>query len=258
MSPWITRIRSSGRPSQSSSICAYIVSWPWPYEKVPATMVASPVGSKRISIRSETVAHTSMYIPSPRPRRRPRASVACPPRGIAVPVGERARGVEDRLELAAVVGLADRGPVRRHRDEIAPAQGDRIDAELARGLVERALDEIDRFRPAGAAVGGERPRMRQHTAHGRRASPGSRTRPTASARRSAADARRTGRPGSRGCDGSSRGSRGSCPSASNAISASASWSRPLKSARNDSLRSAIHFTGRPIRPAAQSTATSSG
>ena len=117
-----------------------------------------PVGDRRAHLDVET-----------EPAAAPQASCLGrrPPRGKAVPVGERARGVEDRLELAAIVGLAHCGLVRRDRDEVAPAQGDRIDAELARGLVERALDEIDRLRPAGAAVGRQRPRMRQHAAHGR-------------------------------------------------------------------------------------------
>src|SRR5262249_54048676 len=40
------------------------------------------------------------------------------------------------------------------------------------------------------------------------------------------------------------------PSASNAISACVTWSRPWASVRNASERSATHFTGRPILPAA--------
>ena len=47
------------------------------------------------------------------------------------------------------------------------------------------------------------------------------------------------------------------PSAARASSAFVTWSRPWASARNDSERSARHFTGRLSLPAAQVTAISS-
>ena len=48
------------------------------------------------------------------------------------------------------------------------------------------------------------------------------------------------------------------PAASSASSASVTWSRPWPSLRKLSERSAIHFTGRPSRRAAQATSTCSG
>jgi hypothetical protein len=73
----------------------------------------------------------------------------------AVPVGLRQRLVHHVLEAADVVGLAHRvlvghllGP-----DEVAPAQLHAVDARLARGLVHQPLHGVDRFGPAGAAVG---------------------------------------------------------------------------------------------------------
>src|SRR3974390_2176811 len=56
-------------------------------------------------------------------------------------VGERKRLVEDRLEIAAVVGGADCCLVWHGRlfDQIAPPQLDRVDAGDARRLVDDAL-----------------------------------------------------------------------------------------------------------------------
>ena len=48
-----------------------------------------------------------------------------------------------------------------------------------------------------------------------------------------------------------------CPSASTAISAVLTWSRPCASDMKLSLRSAVHFTGRFSLPAAQVTIASS-
>ncbi|MDT4841842.1 hypothetical protein D3C72_1569020 [compost metagenome] len=48
------------------------------------------------------------------------------------------------------------------------------------------------------------------------------------------------------------------PSASSASSALVTWSRPCASVRKDSLRSAVHLTGRPTFFEAHVSATSSG
>ena len=70
-------------------------------------------------------------------------------------VGKRDRLVEDRLELAGVVGRADRGLVRHGRgpDQVAPAQLDRIDAGDARGLVDELLEHIVGLGASGPAIG---------------------------------------------------------------------------------------------------------
>jgi hypothetical protein len=52
VSPCTKRMLSKGTPSHSETICAYTVAWPWPCEKVPATMVTVPLGSQRSSMRS--------------------------------------------------------------------------------------------------------------------------------------------------------------------------------------------------------------
>ena len=51
---------------------------------------------------------------------------------------------------------------RLGRDRVAAAQLGRLDAELARRLVDDRLDHIDRLGPAAAAVGGDRHRIGQH------------------------------------------------------------------------------------------------
>ncbi len=82
-------------------------------------------------------------------------------------VGERQRLVEDRREVAGVVGRADRGLVRDRlaRNEIAPPQPDRIDAGDARRLVDEALQRVVRFRPPRAAIRSRRHRVGEHALH---------------------------------------------------------------------------------------------
>ena len=69
------------------------------------------------------------------------------------------RDVERLRVLAAVVGRAETGDrqerERLGRDEVGLADLDRVDAELVGGDVERALHEVDRLRPARAAVRGD-------------------------------------------------------------------------------------------------------
>ena len=85
-------------------------------------------------------------------------------RGEAVPVGERQALVEDLLERAAVVGLAHRVRVGHllGPDHVAPAQRRRIHLHLARRRVHQPLDQVDRLRPAGAAVRAGRRGVGQH------------------------------------------------------------------------------------------------
>ena len=44
VSPLITVTRSTGSPSCSATICANVVSWPWPCENEPVLTIASPSG----------------------------------------------------------------------------------------------------------------------------------------------------------------------------------------------------------------------
>ena len=69
-----------------------------------------------------------------------------------------------RLNCAAIVERAERRLVRhlRIRNDIAPAQLDRIDVQLVRRGLHRALDQIARLRTAGAAIGRGRAGIGQH------------------------------------------------------------------------------------------------
>ena len=58
------------------------------------------------------------------------------------------RGVEAALEVAGVVGPAQRGPVRERAHEVAAAQLERVDPQLPRGGVDRRLDQVRRLGPA--------------------------------------------------------------------------------------------------------------
>jgi hypothetical protein len=73
----------------------------------------------------------------------------------AVPIGQQQALVEHLLELPAVVDLRHRVGVRElvGADHVAAAQFGRVEVQLARGGVEQALGDVDRLRPAGAAVG---------------------------------------------------------------------------------------------------------
>ena len=68
------------------------------------------------------------------------------------------------LEVAAVVGEDEAG-LERHRggrDQVAAAQLDRVDPELARGHVDDALDRVGRLGAPGAAVRAGRRGVREH------------------------------------------------------------------------------------------------
>ncbi len=77
------------------------------------------------------------------------------PGGKARAVGKRQRLPHGAGEVAAIEGLAGRGSVRQllRPDEVARTQLDRIDAQLMRCLINQALDDVGRLRPAGAAIG---------------------------------------------------------------------------------------------------------
>ena len=91
----------------------------------------------------------------PRPRSLPRVRASA--RRFSKPAWSASASARSMLarEVAAVVGEDEPG-LERHRggrDQVAAAQLDGIDAELARGDVDHALDRERRLGPAGAAVG---------------------------------------------------------------------------------------------------------
>ena len=98
----------------------------------------------------------------------PRSLPACLARpaafGEARDIGARHRPVQDRLEVARIVGQPDRG-LERHLvgpDQVAPAQLDPVDAGLRRRLVDQQLEEVLRLRPPGAAIGAGRDGVGEH------------------------------------------------------------------------------------------------
>ncbi len=82
-------------------------------------------------------------------------------------IGEAERHVEALLELAAIVGEGQ-ARFERHRlgrDHVAPAQFDRVDAELGGGEVDHPLDDIGRLGAAVAAIGPHRVGVRIDGGH---------------------------------------------------------------------------------------------
>ena len=140
-----------------------------------------------------------------------------------------------------------------------PAQLGRIDRQLARADLDQPLDHEGRLRPAGAAIGVDRHGVgvdRVDLAIDRRDLVLARQQRGVEIGR---HRRREGRHvGAEIGDGLDLAAPVILPSASNAISAWVTWSRPCASARNASLRSQTHFTGRPTRFDAHSATTSSG
>ena len=73
----------------------------------------------------------------------------------AVPVGELERAVHVLFVFAAVIDRADGVGVRHHvrRNEVLAAQLELVETEFARGLLDKTLDRVGYFWPAGTAVG---------------------------------------------------------------------------------------------------------
>ena len=101
-----------------------------------------------------------------------KADAAQPAAGLAGGAARREAGVvrllqglvHDRGEFAAVVDRAVGRGVGEGagRDEIAPAQGHRIEPVFGRGLVHQALDHVGDVWPPGAAIGRDRHRVGEH------------------------------------------------------------------------------------------------
>ena len=78
-------------------------------------------------------------------------------------------GGEDVVDVGGETAAIDRRAqclgVGELRDQVAAAQFDRIEAALAGGVVDQALDQIVRFRLAGAAIGIDRHGVGERRAH---------------------------------------------------------------------------------------------
>ena len=83
----------------------------------------------------------------------------------AIEIGERDRVVEIGAEAATVDLHAHRGVMRKFSDDVAAAQFYGVDPGLERGKVHQPLDQIVRFRLAGAAIGVDRRRVGEGAAH---------------------------------------------------------------------------------------------
>jgi len=66
----------------------------------------------------------------------------CFARGKPIPVGERQRLLQDRAELARIVGVEQRRPVghRLRRNKVAPTQIERIGRQFAGRLLDQRFD----------------------------------------------------------------------------------------------------------------------
>ena len=105
----------------------------------------------------EIVADAAAAQPTPRPAFRPA-------RGKPVPIGKHQRLVQQIGEVAAVVGRAVRAFVRHRlrRNVVAPAQLDAVDPDLGCGGLDQPLHIVIGLGPAGAAIGADRRRVREH------------------------------------------------------------------------------------------------
>ena len=163
-------------------------------------------------------------------------------------VGKLHRLLERRVIVAGVVGHDHRRLVRERLDEVLAPQIRRIHAHLARADLDQPLDHEGRFRPPCPAIGVDR-----HGVGVDRIDLAIDLRDLVLARQQRARRDRSAPP-TRRSTCRRRDWRSSCtrsarilPSASNAISAWVTWSRPCASVRNASERSRVHFTGRPTR-----------
>ena len=79
-------------------------------------------------------------------------------------IGHLQRLAEHALEIAAVIGDAGCGRERhlRRLDEVALAQGQRVDAHLVGGAIDQALHVVIGLGPSGAAIGAHQRGVGQH------------------------------------------------------------------------------------------------
>ena len=105
-----------------------------------------------------------MMLAMPMPRSLPRAlRLGAAPLEAGV-IRHVQRRVEILLELAAIERVDEAG-LERHRARrhgVAAAQLGAVDAHLARGVVDQALDDVGRLGPARAAIGADARRVGEH------------------------------------------------------------------------------------------------
>ena len=144
------------------------VAWLWPVDcTLQPRMSLSPPGKSIDAVSVGMAPACSSMQETPMPRSISalrRLALALVEVGV---VGERERLVDDAGEVAAVVGVADRGlhRHRRLRNQVLLAQPHRIHADDARGLFDHALQRVVRLRPAGAAIGADRHRVGEIAGH---------------------------------------------------------------------------------------------
>ena len=154
VSPVTSRTCSGVTPSWSASTCAKVVSWPCPLDCVPATTSTKPSArtltshmlARHADRRFDVVRKADAGEPAALLRR-------AAARRKALPVGELEHRIHVAAEISAVVGEPGRGAIGQLRaaDQVAPADGDAVDAEAPRRDVDQPLDRERRLRPPGAA-----------------------------------------------------------------------------------------------------------
>ena len=263
------RRRPSATPSRSPTIIDHVVSWPCPCGADPVatrrrgdacrgdaavTVPNSIAGPGRGRLDVERRGRARGCTRSPRP-----GAAAAARRAASRSPTSATSASSAALVVAGVVDGADRCGVRERRraDQIAATQLDRVDVDLARVHVDRALDRDRGLGASAPPVRRHRRRRRQSHARCRvaacdrvdarsscAASPRGRTRRGSRRRRrparrrggTRADRRRACRRASRVC---------ACP-------------RPWCSATMLSLRVSVHRAARPMRRATHAVTTSSG
>ena len=134
------------RPSRSAAICAKVVSCPCPCGDDPLRTSSRPFGSSSASAVSNSPPARSTYMPKPVPTTRSSSERRSGSH-------ELHRQVQAARVVARVVGPAERRLVWQLADEVPAAELERVDPELARRDVDRALHEVGGLGPPGAAVG---------------------------------------------------------------------------------------------------------
>ena len=166
LSPSISRTAPGSMPSRRATSGTNVDRWPCPIACTPVRTATLP--SARNAGRP-----VSSRMPPATSRKQPDADAA----QLAVALAMRRAGPESRPnrhcsmarvhqrgEIAAVVDRAVRRPVRHGggRDQVAPPQLRAVDLHRVRRRVDQALDQIEGFRPPGAAIGTERRRVGEH------------------------------------------------------------------------------------------------
>ena len=131
---------------RSATICANVVSCPWPCGEDPLRAITRPL-ARNGYLRALPVAARTFDVHR-HARCRPSAV-----RRSALGRDQLERAIEAPLVVARVVRPAQRAPVREGADQVAPAKLGGLEPQLARGAVDGQLEQVRALGPAGAAVG---------------------------------------------------------------------------------------------------------